>query len=141
VISYSGIIGAASAAIGITEFPHCYKICSVTLLNGYIILGFNAPIINKNGNDFIVYELDDLYNNDSLKVLRPNNYMVLASNDLISWRLVGYGFGTTAFDLERADMPSAKYIKLSGVSTMRSKSSFPPDSPNIDAVEVINSSE
>lgn len=135
VVSYHQITGNIKHVVGVTDFPECVRHCGVGL-GDYIVLEFKNPLINIKGNDFIVYEVDDSYNKVSPTFLKPNSYEVQASNDLINWILVGYGYGTLAFDLDFAGISSAKYLKLLS-SQSRSNSPNSSNRPIIDAVEVL----
>lgn len=138
IISATGLLYKDNA-LGVTDLPICIA-CATNLIKSHIVLGFNEPIVNIAGDDFVVYEVDDRYNKDSLEVLTRDNYVVSGSNDQVNWIFIGYGHGVTAFDLASAKISSIKYLKISSMS-MQYDSDIFNAYPSIDAVEVITSPE
>jgi hypothetical protein len=71
--------------------------------NGYAILDMGEPIVDNEGNEFIVYEND----------ATPEGYQLLAGQTMDGpWVLLGNAFGNHEFDLSVTGLPSARYLKI-----------------------------
>jgi len=103
-----------------------------SLGDGWVIvdMGIGEEIIDLPGPDLRVYEID--YNYHPEWISEP--YEVLVSNNMKEWRSLGEGNGVTNFDLAKANMSEARYVKIQGI--LRVPAKFP--GPDIEAIEALH---
>ena len=93
-------------------------------------MGIGEEIIDLPGPDLRVYEIDYNYHPEWLS----EPYEVFVSNNMKEWRSLGEGNGVTNFDLAKANMSEARYVKIQGI--LRVPSKFP--GPDIEAIEALH---
>ena len=119
--------------LGVSLFPGQYS-SGCSLGNGWVIvdMGEGEEIIDEDGPDLRIYELDSNYNPKWI----PESYDVFVSNDTTTWKHLGLGIGTASFDLSKTNMKIARYVKIQGYGPAKSKSRSP--GPDIDAIEALH---
>ncbi|MCB0422919.1 MAG: hypothetical protein KDD61_18100 [Bdellovibrionales bacterium] len=131
--SSSGVLNS-NGALGATDFPYCNN-CAMKLFKGYVIFGFHKPITDKIGSDLRVYEVDNLYEMKAKPF--PREYEVYGSNELQNFKFIGYGYGTTEFDIRGTRLQEINFVKI--VPAIKF-TKFRPDIQNfvkIDALEIL----
>ena len=117
--------------IGVSGFPTLNSDkCSIG--DGWVIvdMGLGEEIIDLDGPDLRVYEIDYCYHPEWL----AEPYEVLVSNNMKEWQSLGEGNGITDFDLAKANMSEARYVKIQGILRVPSKT----PGPDIEAIEALH---
>ncbi len=92
--------------------------------SGYVVLNMGTSILDRQGNDFTVYENDDT----------PEGYNVFAGlNPDGPWIPLGAGLATTSFDLGTTMLSSARYIRITDDGD--GSSQVPDAGFELDAIE------
>jgi hypothetical protein len=90
--------GNTSALIGAPDMIN-YSIGK----NGWVVVDLQRPILDRPGNDIIVYEGD----------ITPEGFSCYASGSMDGpWVFLGAGEGTTEFELASTGLGSARYFKI-----------------------------
>jgi len=119
--------------LGMTKFPSTLGSSSASLGSGWVIIdmGEGEEIIDKEGPDLRVYEHGTKFNPD----WRDDLYKVFVSNDRVNWHNLGWGRGIKSFDLSKANLKEARYVKIKGFIEEPSSTSPGPD---IEAIEALH---
>lgn len=121
-----------SNILGMARFP--LSSGGTTLGSGWVIvdMGEGEEIVDIEGPDLRVYEHGSNFDPD----WRSDLYKVFVSNDRITWHKLGYGRGTKSFDLSKAKIREARYIKIEGIVDAEDTGDYP--GPEIDAIEALH---
>jgi hypothetical protein len=122
-----------SNLLGPTSFPSGVNHKDVSLGDGWVIvdMGKFNEIVDAPGPDLRVYESDFNFDQNC----KSDSYMVYVSNDSKIWQSLGYGRGTTEFDLATTNLKEARFVKILGITEGKGAKA----GPEIEAIESLHS--